>query len=286
MTKIQISVLRGVCQTPAYVAYEKGFFAAAGVDVRLDVAATAWLVPHKLVTGESHFGVIPWTRVAAAEANDIPLVLLAGSGCEEAAIVLRTGVSAHDVKSVAVPREGGMKDLTAMGMLKMLGWEDADRVRMPSGDGAILALVGQGADAASMIEPYATMLEKIGLGTVIKRTGDVWPGAPGCSLATSVALTENEPAMVQSVGDAFVRGAHFVQEMPDEAAEIAAEYIGMNPVFIREALRKNLPNLDALRNQEAMDHVLTLMQTLGYVDGRPQHFMNLSFLDTAQAASR
>ena len=36
--------------------------------------------------------------------------------------------------------------------------EDADRVRMPSGDGAILALVGQGADAASMIEPYATCL--------------------------------------------------------------------------------------------------------------------------------
>ncbi|MBL0170678.1 MAG: ABC transporter substrate-binding protein [Gemmatimonadaceae bacterium] len=286
LTKIQISVLRGVCQTPAYVAFEKGFFAEAGIDVRLDVAATAWLVPHKLVTGESHFGVIPWTRVAAAEANDIPLVLLAGSGCEEAAIVLRTGVAVEDVKSVAVPRQGGMKDLTAMGMLEMLGWENAERVRMPSGDGAILALVGQGADAASMIEPYATMLEKIGIGTVIKRTGDVWPGAPGCSLASSVALTETEPAMVQSVVDAFVRGAHFVQQQPDEAAEIAAGYIGMNPAFIREALRKNLPNLDALRNQAAMDHVMTLMQQLGYVSRRPQHFMNLSFLDKAQAASR
>jgi NitT/TauT family transport system substrate-binding protein len=223
--------------------------------------------------------------VAAAEANDIPLVLLAGSGCEEAAIVLRTGKTANDVKSVAVPREGGMKDLTAMGMLEMLGWQDAERVRMPSGDGAILALVGQGADAASMIEPYATMIEQLGLGTVIKRTGDVWPGAPGCSLATSVSLTEEQPEMVQAVVDAFVRGAHFVQEQPDEAAEIAADYIGMNPAFIREALRKNLPNLDALRNQDSMDHVMTLMQKLGYVSRRPQHFMNLSFLDKAQALS-
>jgi NitT/TauT family transport system substrate-binding protein len=285
LTKIQVSVLRGVCQTPAYVAFEKGFFAESGLEVRLDVAATAWLVPHKLVTGESQFGVIPWTRVAAAEANDIPLVLLAGSGCEEAAIVLRTGKTANDVKSVAVPREGGMKDLTAMGMLEMLGWQDAERVRMPSGDGAILALVGQGADAASMIEPYATMIEQLGLGTVIKRTGDVWPGAPGCSLATSVSLTEEQPEMVQAVVDAFVRGAHFVQEQPDEAAEIAADYIGMNPAFIREALRKNLPNLDALRNQDSMDHVMTLMQKLGYVSRRPQHFMNLSFLDKAQALS-
>lgn len=283
MTDIQISVLRGVCQTPAYVAFEKGFFAEAGVGVHLDVAATAWLVPQKLVSGESQFGVIPWTRVAAAEANDIPLVLLAGSGCEEAAIVLRTGIAAKDVKSVAVPQQGGMKDLTAMGLLEMLGWEDAEKVRMPSGDGAILALVGQGADAASMIEPYATMLEEIGIGTVIKRTGDVWPGAPGCSLATSVALTESSPELVQSVVNAFVRGAVFVQEQPDEAAEIAAHYIGMNAAFIRSALRRNLPNLNALRNQAAMDHVMNLMQKLGYVSRRPQHFLNLSFLDRAQA---
>lgn len=284
MSKIQISVLRGICQTPTYVAYERGFFKEAGLDVHLDVAATAWLVPQKLVSGESKFGVIPWTRVAAAEANDIPLVLLAGSGCEEAALVLRTGILAKDVKSVAVPQQGGMKDLTAMGLLETLGWEHAEKVRMPSGDGAILALVGAGADAASMIEPYATMLEEMGIGTVIKRTGDVWPGAPGCSLATSVALTEDEPEMVQKVVDAFVRGARHVQQNPDDAAECAAKYIGMAPAFIRSALKRNLPNLDALRNQEAMDHVMTLMQELGYVSRRPQHFMNLSFLDKAQAA--
>lgn len=284
MTKIQISVLRGICQTPTYVAYERGFFAEAGLTVNLDVAATAWLVPQKLVSGESQFGVIPWTRVAAAEANDIPLVLLAGSGCEEAAIVLRKGISAAEVKSVAVPQQGGMKDLTAMGLLETLGWETAEKVRMPSGDGAILALVGQGADAASMIEPYATMLEEMGIGTVIKRTGDLWPGAPGCSLATSVALTEEKPELVQAVVNAFARGARFVQEHPDEAADAAAKYIGMSPAFIRAALKRNLPNLDALRNQAAMDHVMNLMQQLGYVARRPQHFMNLSFLDKAQAA--
>lgn len=284
MTKIQISVLRGICQTPTYVAFERGFFAESGLTVNLDVAATAWLVPQKLVSGESQFGVIPWTRVAAAEANDIPLVLLAGSGCEEAAIVLRKGITAKDVKSVAVPQQGGMKDLTAMGLLETLGWEDAEKVRMPSGDGAILALVGQGADAASMIEPYATMLEEMGIGTVIKRTGDLWPGAPGCSLATSVALTEEQPELVQAVVDGFARGARFVQEHPDEAAESAAKYIGMSPAFIRAALKRNLPNLDALRNQAAMDHVMNLMQQLGYVSRRPQHFMNLSFLDKAQAA--
>ena len=73
----------------------------------VDIAATAWMVPQKLMSGETQFAVIPWTRVAAAEAHDIPLLLLAGSGCEEVAIVLRTGLEPKDVKKVAVPVRGG-----------------------------------------------------------------------------------------------------------------------------------------------------------------------------------
>jgi ABC-type nitrate/sulfonate/bicarbonate transport system substrate-binding protein len=279
--KIQISLLRGVCQMPAYVAHAKGFFQDRGVQTVLDVAATAWLVPQKLIEGESLFAVIPWTRVAAAEAEDTPLVLLAGSGCEEAAIVVRRGLKPADVRKVAIPMRGGMKDLTAMGLMETLGWRNVEQVRMPSGDGAILSLVGQGADAASMVEPYATMLEELGIGTVICRTGDVWKGAPGCSLSTTAKLTEDSPAIVQAVVDAFARGARFVSEHPDEAAEIAAGYIGINVRFIRESLRRNQPNLDAIRNQAVMNQILALMQRLGYIREQPQNYLDLRFLDAA-----
>ena len=284
-TSIQISLLRGVCQIPAYVAYEKGFLSDAGLNARLDIAATAWLVPHKLMNGESQFAVIPWTRVAAAEANDMPLVLLAGSGVEEAAIVVRRGLDPASVKKVCVPQKGGMKDLTAMGLLQTLGWNDVEKVRMPSGDATILTLIGGGADAASMVEPYATMMESLGLGTVIRRTGDVWPGAPGCSLTTSAAFLKSSPNLVQSMVDAFVRGARFVQENPDETAAIAADYIGIGPDIVREALRNNQPNLDAIRNQAAMDQVLSLMSDLDYIGRPPENYLDLSFLDTAQAAA-
>ena len=285
--RIRVSLLRGVCQIPAYVAFEKNFLGDEGLDATLDVAATAWLVPQKLMAGESQFAVIPWTRVAAAEANDIPLCLLAGSGHEEVAIVLRNGIEPKDVKRVAVPVRGGMKDLTAMGLLESLGWQDAQLVRLPSGDGAILAFVGQGVDAASMVEPYATMLEEMGMGRVIRRTGDVWKGAPGCSLTTTVPFKEAQPETVQRFVNAFARGVRFVQEAPEESATIAADYIGVHPKFIVSALRKNQPNLDAIRNHEAMMGVLALMQKLKYVDRRPEHFSDLTFLDrVAAAASR
>lgn len=282
MDKINVSLLRGICQMPAYVAYEKGFFKEEGLAVSLTIEPTAWMVPHKLNTGESHFAVIPWTRVAAAEEKDIPLVLLCGSGFEEAAIVVRKGINFSEIKKIAVPQRGGMKDLTAMGLIDSLGWKDLEIIRLPSGDGAILSLVGMGADAASMVEPYATMMEKLGIGTVIKRTGDVWQGAPGCSLATTVAMKDAHADIVQSVVNAFVRGALFVKKNPEESADIGSFYIGINARFIRNALENNQPDVNAVRNEKAMGTVLTLMLKLGYIKKYPMNYLDLSFLDKAQ----
>ncbi len=282
--KISFSLLRGVCQTPAYVAYAKGFFADSGVEAQLSIAPTAWMVPERLLSGDADFGVIPWTRVAAAEAGEKPLRVIAGSGCEEAAIVIRKGMRPEDVKVVAVPREGGMKDLTAMALIESLGWGRCEQRRFPSGDGAIIAFVGEGADAASMVEPYAAMMERLGIGEVIRRTGDIWSGAPGCSLSASAALLKRDPKLAQAVVDAYVRAAAFVLEQPAEAAEIASKYIGVHAQTITKALKANRPNVDAIRSKDAMGQVLNLMKKLGYIDVIPDGFVDLQFLDHAQAA--
>jgi ABC-type nitrate/sulfonate/bicarbonate transport system substrate-binding protein len=223
--------------------------------------------------------VIPWTRVAAAEKNEAPLKLLCGSGCEEAALVVRKGLDPANVRSVAIPREGGMKDLTAMGLIDSMGWQDARQMRFPSGDGAIIAFFGRGADAASMVEPYATMMEQLGVGTVVRRTGDIWPGAPGCSLTASAGFIAREPDVVQRVVTAFVRGARSVLEDSAGAAEAAAPYIGVAPEFIAASLRHNRPVIDAIRNTETMNTILHFMRALGYIDRLPSDFTDLRFLD-------
>jgi ABC-type nitrate/sulfonate/bicarbonate transport system substrate-binding protein len=281
MARIRLSLLRGVCQMPAYAAYEKGFFRDEGLEASIDVQPTAWMVPEKLAGEEGHFAVIPWTRVAVSESRGNPLLLLCGSGDEEAAMVVRKGLAPEDVRTIAIPQQGGMKDLTAMALIKRLHWEKCDIIRQPSGDGAIIALFGQGADAASMVEPYATMLEQLGVGTVIQRTSDVWPGAPGCSLTASAELVEANPELVQSVVNAFVRGAAFTETSPDESAMIASRYIGVGARFIRKALDVNKPNINAIRNQTAMQGVLELMAKLGYIRDVPANYVNLRFLDHA-----
>jgi ABC-type nitrate/sulfonate/bicarbonate transport system substrate-binding protein len=280
--RLRLALLRGVCQIPAYVAHDEGLFAEEGLDVDLDIAATAWLVPRKLAEGQCQFAVMPWTRVAAAEE---PLVLLCGSGREEAAIVMRDGIAEDEVRRVVVPLRGGIKDLTAMGLIRSLGWDDVEVMRQPSGDGAIISFFGQGADAASMVEPYAAMMEALGIGRVIRRTGDLWSGAPGCSLTGVRTFTEVERDTTERVVRAFVRGIERTASDPERAASIATSYIGIHERFIRAALDRNRPAADAIRSEDAMREILELMVDLGYVAAMPEGFIDLSFLDSVTAAT-
>jgi ABC-type nitrate/sulfonate/bicarbonate transport system substrate-binding protein len=283
MDVVHLSLLRGICQMPAYVADAKGFFRAQELDVRITIEPTASVTPQKLLRGEATFAVMPWTRVAAARANGEPLVLVCGSGCEEAAIVVRRGLTPERVRKVAIPLRGGIKDLTARGLIASLGWKDIEWVRQPSGDGAILAFVGEGADAASMVEPYAAMLDGLGLGSVLRRTGDLWPGAPGCSLTTTMDVLANRRETVECMVFAFVQGAHYVAAHADEAAEIAARHIGIAPKFILGGLKHSRPNVRALHNQRAMDDVLMLMKQMGYLEQRPTNYLDTSVLERVLA---
>jgi ABC-type nitrate/sulfonate/bicarbonate transport system substrate-binding protein len=185
------------------------------------------------------------------------------------------------VRTVAVPHEGGMKDLTGAALMKSLGLGPEAVVRLPSGDGAILAFIGQGADAACMVEPYATMLERLGLGTIVRRTGDVWPGAPGCSLATSRRLLADRPDFVRAVVRAFVLGAERTTADPAAAAAIASRYIGVSADIVRAALDANQPDVRALHNTGAMRDILRLMGELGYLREIPDDFSELGLLEEA-----
>src|SRR3954449_4133928 len=99
---LELTLLRGVCQTPAYVAHELGYFADEGVSISLRIAPTATVTPARLAAGESQFAVMPWTRAASASPDD-GFVVICGSGVEEAAVVVRTGLDPSQVRSVTVP---------------------------------------------------------------------------------------------------------------------------------------------------------------------------------------
>lgn len=283
MDRVRLTLIRGICQLPAYVAQENGYFRQLGLEMDVEIISTASQVPDRFASGECDFAILPWTRVILAQARGEPLVLLSGSGCEEAAIVVRAGLAVGEVRTVALPRRGGLKDLTASTLFESLGWRDVKEMRMPSGDAAVLAFVSGAADAVSTVEPFATALEGLGLGTIVRRTGDIWPGAPGCSLTTTATLVETAPDVVRSVVEGFVCGLELVEREPDEAALIGARYIGVAPVYVREALNRNRPDADTLRNREVISAMLARLIEAGYLERPPSAPAELRFLDEVRA---
>jgi len=137
-----------------------------------------------------------------------------------------------------------------------------------------------------MVEPYAAMLEHLGLGRVIQRTGDVWPGAPGCSLTTTSDIIRESPALVERMVGAYLRAARFVDNEPGESAEIASRFIGVSAAIIGKALAVNRPDPRAILNQDAMDRIIELMIKRGYLQVPPKAYKDLSYLEKASAASR
>ena len=172
-----------------------------------------------------------------------------------------------------------------MGLIDEMKWETATQLRYPSGDGAIIALLGEAADAASMVEPYATMCEMTEAGRIVRRTGDVWPGAPGCSLACSASTIEQNPDLVQRVVRAYMKAIDHVVAHPEEAATIASPLIGVHARFVVAAIASNPPRADGIRDHEVMLRILTFMRRLGYTEEIPEGFADPRFMDAALAES-
>ena len=78
----------------------------------------------------------------------------------------------HEILPQGAPKtlnadQGDIKDLTAMALVQRLGWRDAIIVRTPSGDGAILSFIGEGANGrgfTSVSCPVRLSLDRVQFG--------------------------------------------------------------------------------------------------------------------------
>lgn len=289
---IKIGVIRGVCQMLAYTAHENGFFKEQGLNTSLVVEPTAWLLPDKLISGDISFGILPWTRAVSARDKGDNLVVIAGSGYEEPATVVRRDSGINSLselkgKRISLPAAGGMKDLTSQALFKKydITPENTEILRLPSGDAAMLALLSGRVDATTNVEPYATMAVELGIGKIIARGKDVLPKTPGCSITTTDDFLQDHFDVALNFLKAILKAETFCNKEPEEAAKISSKYIGISAEIIRDALRYNQPRIDITGSIDAMMRVAGLMKELGYIKKIPQDFYNFELLKKAKAES-
>ncbi|WP_161490781.1 ABC transporter substrate-binding protein [Methanonatronarchaeum thermophilum] len=286
--KLNIGLIRGVCQLPGYVAIEKGFFEDYGLDVSYRVDPTAWLLPGQLSSGEIDFTIMPWTRTVKSRSVGQDLTVVAGSGYEETAVVVKADSDIEKLedlkgKKISLPAEGGMKDLTTLKFFDELGINstNTDIYRMPSGDAAVISFLSGEVDASTNVEPYCTLASELGIGRVIARGKDVLPKSPGCSITTTEKQIKEDRGLVRDVLKALIRGETFVQENPDEASKMSRKYIGIAPEVTREALKYNQPRLDIRDSVDSMKQITSMMKNLGYIDQIPEKYFDFSIYEEA-----
>jgi len=278
--KIRFCLIRGTCQIPVYVAHEMGFFRERGLDSHVDLVPAAWMVPSRILNADCEFGVLPWTRVAIAQEKSEPLVVVAGSGMEEAELVIRADKLLHQVQTIAVPQPGGVKDILVAELIDRLGWHNVRLVRNPSGDAAMVTFIGNGADAISTVEPFGTMFEMLGLGKIGIRVGSVFPGVPGCCLTSSRQFVNENASTVHLVVQAIHQAQLFIEANRGKAAHLSQFYIGVSSEIIEKSLDSSRPSIFGIRNHEVINQMLDTMCRTNYLKTHPQQtFIDFDFID-------
>ncbi|MBL9115871.1 MAG: ABC transporter substrate-binding protein [Verrucomicrobiaceae bacterium] len=277
--KANFALIRGICQLPVYVAHETGEFQKNNVESSIRIVPAAWMVPSMLQKGEVEFGVIPWTRVAIAAEKGENLIVIAGGGVEEGMILARPDMERSDISTIAVPQPGGVKDFFANELISRASLSKARLVSNPSGDASLVSYIGGGADAISTIEPFGSMLEFLGLGTVIAKIGDIFPRMPGCCLSTTKQMVATNRDLCIHVIAAMRKSEELIRNNPSLAAAIGQKYIGISAEIIQKALTTNLPSIDVIQETDVIRAVVMRMLEMGRLHSEPERIFDRSFLE-------
>ncbi|RKQ35688.1 ABC transporter substrate-binding protein [Oceanobacillus halophilus] len=147
-------------------------------------------------------------------------------------------------------------------------------------------------DAATVPEPWASVIEEEGSGKVLIDTPDVAYGEtlPAAVFVTSQDLAENNPELVQSIVDGHKKATDFINENPEEAKSIAGAKIeeitgqGLSASVIDNAW--NRINFTYEVDGDVLQEFATSSYELEFLNDEPnlEGLVNTSFLESKVAS--
>ena len=224
---------------PSYVAQEKGFFKAEGLEVIIPVIRSH-IGMAALLSGEVHFANASSVMTAAIQEAPVKAIMFYYDRLTWLFMVAPDIRSFADLrgKNIAITSYGGGMDSTMRQMLKSNGLIDKDYTLLPLGDDAqrMLALV-EGRVAGGLFNPDTAAIAQNRLKGVkrLAFAGDM-ARLPFSGLGARSRFMADSREAVKKFLRATLKGLILVRDQPDQAVQIAEKVFSMERKIALDAI--------------------------------------------------
>jgi NitT/TauT family transport system substrate-binding protein len=278
---IGLSFVPNIQFAPYYIAKEKGFYSEAGLDVSFNHHGVGADLFAALVAGQETMMMAGGDELLQARGRDVPLVYVAEVYTQYPVSLIVPADS--DIQSIAdlrgkrvgIPGAYGANYLGLLALLDSAGLTEADITVESVGFTQAAALLSGRVDAVmgySNNEPI--QISKAGTEVRTFPVSEVQPLVSNGLIAPE-SLLEGDPDLVRAVVTATLRGVQYALDHPDEAVEIAKQYV---PTLVdaqqaqdaRAVLDATLPMwqpADGRSDPEAWQAMATFLRNHGVLAG-------------------
>jgi NitT/TauT family transport system substrate-binding protein len=285
----------------AYVSRDKGWFEEAGLKLtayesfETGMALAAALARDDIQV--AYLCLVPAINVYAN--GGVPIKIVAGTHKYGYGLVVDPAriKTVNDLENPGIRlgcvREGGAVDVLMHRTIDKYGLDEAKvlaNVQRMSPMQLVLAVKAGQLDAAFLPEQWATMTEGYGF-SMLLTSQDIWPDMPGSVLVVKQSLIDDHPETVQKLVKVTQTATDWINEHPEEAAEVVARQLQAAGSEIDAAQLEITPevllrsmgrleyttDIDPQMVQQTIDYVASL----GYIKSsfKAEDILDLSFLE-------
>jgi len=220
----------------AYISQDKGWFEEEGLELTAyESYATGMALAAALARDDIQVGYMCLIPAINVYANaGVPIKIVAGTHKYGYGLVIDPDKikTVNDLEEPGIRlgcvQVGGAVDVLMHKMIDKYNLDEdkilANVQRMNPQQATLAVKMGQ-LDAAFLPEQWATMAEEFGF-SMLLMSQDIWPDMPGSVLVVKQSLIDNHPEVVEKLVRVSQRATDWLNQHPDEAAEIVARQLG------------------------------------------------------------
>lgn len=212
-----------------YVAQEKGYYKAAGLDVSIQPGGPNFPAIQMVAGGGEQFGVTGADQILLARAKGVPVVAVAVTYRRDPFVLFSlkksgiTSVEQFKGKTIAV-QVGGNEELIYRAMLKKAGLSASEVTEMPAGFDITPVLDGQASVWPGYVINEVLAAKEKGVDVNIISPSSYGISLYADTLFTTEAMLKDKPQVVRAFVAATLKGWRDAVANPEEAAKITLKY--------------------------------------------------------------